>query len=141
MHIILVSQEYPPETASGGIGTQAFCKAHGLAARGHVITVLSSTPGEKRTETHDGAVRVIRLPTAALPQHTEEARWLAYSSLVATALLGMLRDDPADLIDFAEYAGEGYVYLLNRTEWNYVPVTVQIHGPIVMYSEIIGWPE
>src|SRR5438093_665826 len=37
MRIGLVSQEYPPETAHGGIGTQTYLKAHGLAALGHAV--------------------------------------------------------------------------------------------------------
>ena len=32
MRIVFVAQEYPPESAKGGIGTQTFAKAHGLAA-------------------------------------------------------------------------------------------------------------
>ena len=35
MHICLVSHEYPPETADGGIGTQTWNKAHGLSRLGH----------------------------------------------------------------------------------------------------------
>src|SRR5437773_9808668 len=42
--ICLVSQEYPPETARGGIGTQTYFKAHGFAARGHEVYVLSRNP-------------------------------------------------------------------------------------------------
>src|SRR5207249_10781755 len=35
MRICIVSQEYPPETGGGGIGTQSYLKAQGLSARGH----------------------------------------------------------------------------------------------------------
>jgi len=34
MRILLVSQEYPPETAHGGIGSQTWTKAYELARRG-----------------------------------------------------------------------------------------------------------
>ena len=34
MRLALVAQEYPPETANGGIGTQTHLEAHGLAALG-----------------------------------------------------------------------------------------------------------
>jgi glycogen synthase len=41
MRICLVAQEYPPVTAVGGIGSQTWNKAHGLAAQGHDVEVLS----------------------------------------------------------------------------------------------------
>ena len=62
MRICLVSQEYPPDTASGGIGSQTYAKAHGLASRGHEVTVLSASRTEARRERRDGQVRVIRIP-------------------------------------------------------------------------------
>jgi hypothetical protein len=40
MRICLVSQEYPPETAKGGLGTQTYLKAHGLALLGHEVHVI-----------------------------------------------------------------------------------------------------
>jgi glycogen(starch) synthase len=46
-----------------------------------------------------------------------------------------------DVIDFAEYGAEGFAYQLDRTPWNWVPVVVQLHGPLAMFSERIGWPE
>ena len=41
MKVALVSQEYPPETARGGIGSQTFTKAKGLSSLGHEIFVIS----------------------------------------------------------------------------------------------------
>jgi glycosyltransferase involved in cell wall biosynthesis len=141
MKICLVSQEYPPETARGGIGTQTYFKAHGLASRGHEVCVLSRTSEKGMVESFDKQVRVIRIPDAELPIAQEPARWLSYSARVASELLRLRSSIPFDLIDFPEYAGEGYVYLLNRTEWNHVPVVIQIHGPVVMFADKIGWPE
>ena len=41
MTICLVSQEYPPESTDGGIGTQTWVKATGLVRAGHTVHVLS----------------------------------------------------------------------------------------------------
>ena len=46
MRICLVSQEYPPETARGGIGTQNWTKARALTGLGHEVHVLSSATGD-----------------------------------------------------------------------------------------------
>ena len=41
MKIALVSQEYFPEKARGGIGTQTFIKAQGLAKLGHQVFIIA----------------------------------------------------------------------------------------------------
>src|SRR5437867_12397202 len=62
MRLCVVSQEYPPDTSSGGIGTQTYIKAHGLAARGHEVSVIAASQADVRSECWDGPVRVIRMP-------------------------------------------------------------------------------
>lgn len=143
MRICLVSQEYPPDTASGGIGSQTYAKAHGLASRGHEVTVLSASRTEARRERRDGQVRVIRIPGfhPRMDLNTEPARWLTYSAEVAATLSGLHSRIPFDLVDFPEYGGEGYIFLLNRTQWNHVPAVVHLHGPLVMFTHMMGWPE
>src|SRR2546430_15306822 len=46
-----------------------------------------------------------------------------------------------DVIDFAEYGAEGFAYQLDRTPWSFAPVAIQLHGPLSMFAERIGWPE
>ena len=143
LRIVLVSQEYPPQTARGGIGSQTHVKAHGLAARGHEVVVLSQSIDDRRHEYSDDLVRVIRIPVinADAPMATEIAQWLTYSSQVAAELDRLCRSARQDVIDFPEWACEGYVHLLNRTERNYVPVAVHLHGPLVMFAHTMHWPE
>ncbi len=143
MKIVLVSQEYPPETAHGGIASQTFLKAHGLARMGHEVIVLSHSLDERTQETLDGSVRVIRIPgfDDTMTLNNEEVRWLDYSGRVATKLNELNVRLAIDLIDFVEWGGEGFIYLLNRTEWNRVPCIVHLQGPIVMLSQMLGWPE
>ena len=143
MKIVLVSQEYPPETAHGGIASQTFLKAQGLARMGHEITVLSHSLDEQTHETFDGSVRVIRIPgfDDTMTLNNEEVRWLDYSWRVATKLNELNVRFVLDLIDFTEWGAEGFIYLLNRTEWDRVPCIVHIQGPIIMLSQKLGWPE
>jgi glycosyltransferase involved in cell wall biosynthesis len=142
MRIALVSQEYPPETAKGGLGSQTFLKAHGLAALGHEVHVISRSPDDERGERMDGPVRVTRVPglSARMRVYTEAADWLTYSSEVAVAVAEQHLAKPFDLVEFPEWGAEGYVHLLNRTEWNHVPTVVQLHGPVVMLARTLGWP-
>ncbi|HLD50100.1 MAG TPA: glycosyltransferase family 4 protein [bacterium] len=143
MRVCLVSQEYPPETAKGGIGTQTFLQAHGLAALGHQVIVLSHSVDEKFHESSDQGVKVIRIPgfDSRLPLATEPARWLTYSAQVAAALSALNAEKRLDLVVFPEWGGEGYIHLLNQSEWNSIPAVVHIHGSISMFAHYTGWPE
>ena len=143
LRIALVSQEYPPETGHGGIARQAHLKAHGLAARGHEVVVVSAAPDGKRSVRWDGPIEVVRLALGsgrAVPR-TEAGRWLAYSTEVAAELAELDGIAPFDLVDFPEWAAEGYVHVLDRPEWRRVPSVIQLHGPLAMLAETIGWPE
>jgi glycosyltransferase involved in cell wall biosynthesis len=143
MRIALVSQAYPPGTAHGGISTQTHAKAHGLAALGHSVHVIAHSADNSRHELWDGPVQVLRIPNIdnRLPICTEPVRWLTYSTEVAAAVAALHAQVHLDVIDFPEYGGEGYVYLLNQTEWNHVPTVIHLHGPLVMLAHTIGWPD
>jgi glycosyltransferase involved in cell wall biosynthesis len=143
MRIALVSQEYPPETAKGGIGSQTYLKAHGLAALGHEVEVISRTLQAQRTESLDQEVRVTRVPglSTRMAVHTEVADWLGYSVEVAAAIAAVHARAPLDLVDFPEWGAEGYLHLLNRTEWNRIPTVIQLHGPLVMFAHTMDWPD
>ena len=143
MKIALVSQEYPPETAKGGIATQTYLRAHGLTSLGHQVWVISqSTDGEARSY-KDGEVNVYRIPLIdhLLPVYNEAARWLTYSVDVAVTLHRINREVGFDLAVFPEWGGEGYIHLLNQTQWNHIPSIVHIHGPMVMFGDTMNWPD
>ena len=143
MRIGLISQEYPPETGHGGIGTQTFAKAHGLASFGHEVFVVSHSLDERTTQYMDGLVHVTRVPgfDSRLPLYTEAARWLTYSAQIASAVWQRHLTSGLDIVEFPDWGGEGYIHLLNRTEWNYLPTVVHVHGPVVMLAHTIGWPD
>jgi glycosyltransferase involved in cell wall biosynthesis len=141
MRIAFVSQEYPPETAKGGIGTQTYIKASGMARRGHEVIVISRTNGNQIFRSNADGVSVIRIPGLGSAIHTEIADWVSYSSEVAKAVASLNAEKPLDIVDFPEWGGEGFVHLLNRTEWNFIPTVVQLHGPLAMLAKTIGWPD
>lgn len=143
MKIVLVSQEYPPDTAHGGIASQTFLKAHGLARMGHEAIVLSHSLDERTHEMRDGRVRVIRIPgfDDTITLNNEEVRWLNYSERVAAKLNELNVRLALDLIDFVEWGAEGFFYLLNRSKRSHVPCVVHIQGPMVMLNQMIGWPD
>jgi glycosyltransferase involved in cell wall biosynthesis len=143
MKILLVSQEYPPETAHGGIGTQSYLKAKGLSKSGHEVFVISHSIDGNRYEQMDGDICVIRIPGMErdLPEMTLPVQWLTYSAAVAAEINRLSKRVDLDIIDFPEYGAEGFVYLLNRTELNKIPTVMQLHGPLVMLAHTLNWPD
>lgn len=143
MRIAIVSQEYPPETAYGGIGTQNYAKAHGLTALGHDVHVISHSTDDRQHAYSDGDVQVIRIPgfDNRLPIATEEVRWITYSAQVAAAVADLHAHKPLDLVEFADWGSEAYIHVLNQTAWNRIPTVIHLHGPIVMFAHAIGWPD
>ena len=70
MRIRLVSQEYPPETAKGEVGTQTYVKAHGLTRLGHEVHMLSRSADRQSHHRDDNGVRPMRVPAADEPAYT-----------------------------------------------------------------------
>jgi len=145
MNICLVSQEYPPETAHGGIGTQNWNKARSLVGLGHTVHVLSCSAHKSyqcRTEDNEGVI-MHRMPPPEqdTPINAAPVYWLAYSWSVLRYLRRLMQSVCFDVIDFAEYGAEGFAYQLDRSLSDWVPVAVQLHGPLALLAERIGWPE
>ena len=141
LKIALISQEYPPETAKGGIGTQTYLKARGLAALGHKVCVISRSLERTRTERNDGRIHIIRIPSTSMPVYTELVDWLSYSQRVAKEIAAQHKRAAFDILDFPEWACEGYVHLLNQNDWHRIPTVLQLHGPLVMLARTVGWPD
>jgi glycosyltransferase involved in cell wall biosynthesis len=148
VNILLVSQHYPPDTARGGIGTQAWNKAHALARLGHMVHVLSCADGGRPAEdVTEAGIQVHRLPGPGseegreFPIYSEAAYWLAYSTGLLPELNRLIETAELDVIDFPEYGGEGFAYQLDRTPEDRVPVVVQLYAPLDMLAEHMGWPE
>jgi glycosyltransferase involved in cell wall biosynthesis len=149
MQVCLVSLEYPPDTAHGGIGTQTWNKAQALTRLGHTVHVLScaSGPQDGMSTVQGSGIMVHRMPPPGkeigreLPIYDEAVFRLGYSWSLLRHLHVLTESHAFDLINFPEYGGEGFAFQLNRTSSNWVPVVVQLHGPLAMLAERIGWPE
>jgi len=143
MKICLVSQEYPPETGGGGIGTQTFLKARGLSQRGHEVHVVSTSWDGTARCMQDGGATIHRIPEVVLnvPGFEQSTYWLAYSSAVAGKLHALSQEVAFDIMQFPEYCGEGFIYQTDSYVYRRAKYVVQLHGPLAMFREHMGWPE
>ncbi|HSB70232.1 MAG TPA: glycosyltransferase family 4 protein [Candidatus Methylomirabilis sp.] len=156
MRICLVSQEYPPETGWGGIGTYTYELAHGLASAGHDVHVLSLSLDRADHTSSDGKVTVHRLATLRL----RIGLWrmglgmagatMLRSLTVARALRGLHRVHRIDLVEAPEYSAEGFILSWLRPSG--VPLHVRLHTPyliaaaenlkpIDLNAKLIDWME
>jgi glycosyltransferase involved in cell wall biosynthesis len=123
-----VSQEFPPETDWGGIGTYAGILAPALAAAGAQVTVLSAVAGQARSRhVREDGVTVLRAPLRALrgagrlTRMPQAARRLALARAVRREVLAL--DVAPDVVECPEWGAEGL--LLAATG---LPVVVRLHS-------------
>jgi D-inositol-3-phosphate glycosyltransferase len=143
MRICLVSQEYPPGYV-GGIGTQTRVKAQGLVALGHDVEILTAgdeSGPELATRDDEGrTVHTLRPPGGAFAVQRTEAYWLGYTWAVHGALRTLSESRHYDVVDFADYAAEGFAHQLDRPDDDETAIVVHLHGSLGMFSQQIGWP-
>jgi glycogen synthase len=126
MKVLLVSQEVPPETAWGGIGTYIDVLSEALAAKGvevHVLSVVHGQPASRRE--HAGAtVHRFSLPAVHRPSRFAPEAWRRVLLAVSVArLLPRLRFRP-DVVECPEWMAEGLGLALRRT----LPLVVRLHS-------------
>lgn len=125
MRVLLVSQEMPPETGWGGIGTYVDVLSEALAEKGVEVHVLSVVDQQPQTVKRVGAVTVHRYPHAHRRdsgQLPESQRRLSLAIAIAR-LIPRLELKP-DVIECPEWMGEGFALGL-RPRW---PMVVRLHS-------------
>lgn len=126
-----VSQEYPEETGWGGIGTYTHEAAHGLAKRGHKITVISRALSSRKTYEESDGVHVYRiLPSlnpGKLPFFWRLNRfWEGYRFEVSKTLGELMRKIPLDILETPDTGAELLAFqILHRKK---PPVVVRLHS-------------
>jgi glycosyltransferase involved in cell wall biosynthesis len=119
LHICYVSQEYPPETGWGGIGTYTWEMANGLAHEGHRVTVIARAV-KSETVSRQGMIEVHRIqPSPALEKRRVLWRAGQYWPGFAWAAMKTFRqvhaDKPIDLVETAEARADGlFIAMLRR---------------------------
>jgi len=120
LHVCFLCQEYPPAKVNG-IGRVVHSLATGLAARGHVVRVLTAGEVQNRVDLEDG-VWVHRLlptphppdPALSVPSHIWD-----HSATLLDELHRIDHMRPIDLVQGPNWDSEG-VAVLREGRWPYV---------------------
>jgi glycosyltransferase involved in cell wall biosynthesis len=142
MRVLLVTQEYPPETRWGGIGTYAGILAPALAAAGAEVHVLSVVRGQDRRTTAAHGVQVHRAPVIAPPGvgrlsgHPETWRRLTIAANVAREQRRLEHDLGVtfDVAECPEWNAEGLLLGRRRA----LPVVVRMHSAASQVFPFLG---
>ncbi len=154
MILLYISNEYPPETGHGGIGTYTKHCAEGMAARGHRVHVLCRSPtGEQKTTVESGVFvhrispgtyplpsrrifyPVRRLCYRALPDSLVRLAWakIAYETFVHE----LSEREKIDIIEYPECGAEGY-YFSNE---HAIVKIVRLHTPWEIVQKLDRLPQ
>ena len=126
MRILFISQEFPPETAWGGIGTYVDVLSEALAARGVEVHVLSAVPGQGPSAVSHAGVHVhrVRVPRAPGPGRLVPEAWerIVLAATVARAI-PRLGFGPT-VVECPEWKAEGLAVALRGS----LPLVVRLHS-------------
>ena len=112
LHICYISQEYPPETGWGGIGSYTYEMAHALAGAGHRVTVISRAVNGESITNSDG-IEVHRIAPApkwdSLPVFWRLNRvWPGFAWAAMRKVRIINRNHPIDIVEAAEGRADGF---------------------------------
>ncbi len=133
LNICLISREFPPDTAFGGIGTFSLDTALMLKARGHRVTVLSQSLSATHVLDYQGIeVHKLRVPPPFGSYRFLPAFILGFNFMVLRELLRLHRQQPFDLVDAPDHLAEGlFACLFTR-----LPVVTRLHTPFAMLVDL-----
>jgi len=139
MKIAYVCREYGPITG-GGIGTYIGNAVHEMSQRGHEIFLVTDCVSEDNSHLVPPGVRVVSVPPMGPPRIGNFfTRNHEYSYRVLDALDGFSGGLPLDVIEFAEYGGEGFAAIRAKRLMNHFARTalvVKCHTPMSLLFEI-----
>ncbi|MGE5309295.1 MAG: glycosyltransferase family 4 protein [Deltaproteobacteria bacterium] len=125
MNICLVSREYPPETAWGGISSYTYNLARGLARSGHSVHVVTLSLNRDSRSQEDN-INVHRLFTPSFgTEHLFPFSMVAHSMKVAGKLRELVEGSKIDIVEAPEWYAESLCYGL----WRKTPLVVRFHAP------------
>jgi glycosyltransferase involved in cell wall biosynthesis len=112
LHICYISQEYPPETGWGGIGSYTYEMAHALAQSGHRVTVISRALNGPSC-TNDAGVEVHRVTPSpswdSIPILWRMNRvWPGFAWAAMLKVREINRKRPIDIVEAAEGRADGF---------------------------------
>ena len=126
MRVLLVSQEMPPETGWGGIGTYVHTISQAMAGKGAEVHVLSVVPGLPASTRQTDGVTVHRRPLPEVRRVVRRAPEAWRRAWLSAAVAWLTRRLPIrpDVVECPEWMAEGFgLGMASR-----LPLVVHLHS-------------
>ncbi len=112
LQLCFISQEYPPDTGWGGIGSYTFDMAHALVDAGHRVTVIARAANEERV-VDDRGVEVHRIQPAPRWDRMRvlwrmNRVWPGFAWAAMRRLREIHRRSPVDIVESGECRADGF---------------------------------
>src|SRR5688500_18870046 len=108
LNICLISREFPPDTAFGGISTYSLDTARVLKSRGHDVTIFSQSLSRNNIIDMDGIrVHKMRVPRPFDSYKVLPVFILAYNYIIMREVMRIHRQKAFDVIDTPDHLAEG----------------------------------
>lgn len=143
MNVLFLTQEYPPETGWGGVGTQKYTNARAMARLGHNVHVLAAAvPPSPSYDYEQNGVQVHRVRRWKFQVPLVRRLWMntlpwtkhqwEYMITVRAALAHLVNTHAIECIEGVEIWGEGLLYSFQRR----APIVIKLSGPLFMLREL-----
>jgi glycosyltransferase involved in cell wall biosynthesis len=139
LHIVVITKEFPPFVAGGGIGTLYYHLTSELLLMGNKVSVI--VPGENSHVFRQGEISVHFTSIRDIPVNGADpgfARNVGWSVSALTRLAEIHANDPVDVVDSALWDTEALALgLLPRHQRP--PLVIRLVTPYVVASKINNW--
>ncbi|XVJ67673.1 MAG: glycosyltransferase family 4 protein [Lacibacter sp.] len=125
MHLLLVTYEFPPFMATGGIGSYMYHLAHVMAAKGHHVTVFSATQSHAEV--------TVRKETAYTNYLIPAADTVVFRKEVLKLFESYIQNHRVDVIESPEV---GACALHIKEAYPFLPLVVKMHTPGVLITKV-----
>jgi glycogen(starch) synthase len=132
LHIAILTREYPPGPVNG-VGRLIHTLAPRLAARGHVVRVLTAGVDHDTVDLEDGVWvhRVVTRHHDAPPGMTFPADLWSYCASLRDEVERMHAGRPIDIVHVPNWDAEGLALILDGRH----PIVLELHTPLATVSE------
>lgn len=133
LNICLISREFPPDTAFGGIATFSLDTALILKSHGHNVTVFSQSLTKSHvTEWQGIRVHKINVPRPFGSYRVLPAFILGFNFVIMREVMRYHRQQPFDIIDVPDHLAEGLFTIL----FSDIPVVTRLHTPYALLVDM-----
>lgn len=139
LHICILSKEFPPFTASGGVGTLYYHLASDLLILGHKITIITTGENDHKYRQGRFTIQYVKKNTLNFIENTTAtSENLSWSLQLFEAAWRIHQEEPIDVFDSALWDTEALAVSLLETEKR-PPLIIRMVTPFSVAARTNNW--